>query len=338
MDELLEKVIVTGADGLPAGSSAVNAAGGGILGPKQADRFIDYMWDSTTLAGQVNTIRMRETEQEFETIGVGTRLMRLATEAVDDGVNVGVAFTKISITTKKLRLDYELSSESLEDNLEGEALEDHIARLMANQAGVDLEDVSINGDTTLTADPLLKAFDGWNKRAKNGGHVLDLAGDTIDRGVFHKALKQMPRKYMVRRPDLRFFVGSNHIQDWLFSVQTVTNEFVQVEAAAAAGLNSTTVPDGPAGFNAGAPFGVPLVEVPLFLTYDTDPTATTENGGDLWLTFPKNLMWGVKREIQVFREFKPKKDTIEYTMYTRVGTQIENKDAFVVVTNIAYEP
>jgi len=42
----------------------------------------------------------------------------------------------------------------------------------------------------------------------------------------------------------------------------------------------------------------------------------------------------VKREIVVYREFKPKKDTVEYTMYTRVGTQIENGEAFVVVKNV----
>lgn len=337
-NELLEKVIVTGADGLPAGSSAVNAAGGGLLAPEQAQRFIDYMWDETTLASQVRTIRMRSTEQEFETIGVGKRLMRVATEAVDDGVNVGVAFTKISITTRKLRLDFELSSESLEDNLEGEALEDHIARLMAAQAGNDLEDVAINGDVLLTGDPLLKAFDGWGKRAKANGHVIDLEGETVDRGVFHRALKAMPRKYMARRPNLRFFVGSAHVQDWLFSVQTVNNEFIQTEAAATAGLSRSTVPEGPAGFNAGAPFGVPLQEVPAFAQYDVDTVAAgTQAGGDLWLTFPQNLLWGVHRDIQVFREFVPKKDTIEYTMYTRVGTQIENADAVVVVENIALE-
>jgi len=43
---------------------------------------------------------------------------------------------------------------------------------------------------------------------------------------------------------------------------------------------------------------------------------------------------GVKRDIVVHREFKPKKDTIEYTLFLRVGTAIENPDAFVVVKNV----
>jgi hypothetical protein len=54
------------------------------------------------------------------------------------------------------------------------------------------------------------------------------------------------------------------------------------------------------------------------------------------LVDPKNLIWGVRRAIQVFREFKPKKDAIEYTMYTRVGANVENPQAAVVVKNVAY--
>jgi len=339
MTDVLEKVIVTGADGVPAGTTGnLTTPVNGLLAPEQADRFIDYMWDQTVLGGQVRTLRMRSTEQEFQTMGVGTRLMKVATEAVDTGTNVGVAFTKISIRTRKLRLDFEISSETLEDNLEGEALEDHIARLMAAQAGNDLEDVAINGDTALTGDPLLKAFDGWKKRADTGGHVVDHAGGNADLSIFNKAIKAMPRKYMVRRPNLKFFSGPNIIQDWLFSVQLVSDVFVQTEAAATAGQSRLPSPAGPAGYTAGSPFGIPLQEVPLLPSYDVDSVAGgTQAGGDLWLTFPQNLLWGVKREIQVFREFKPKKDTIEYTMYCRVGTQIENADAFVVVKNIEYQ-
>src|SRR5689334_7619052 len=128
-NELLEKVIVSTEIGNPAGS--------GLLAPEQANQFIDYMWDATVLGEQVRTIRMRSTEQEIERIGVGRRLIRAAVEAVDTGENQGVYFSKINLRTHKIRLDWELSTETLEDNLEGEALEDHIARMMATQAGMD---------------------------------------------------------------------------------------------------------------------------------------------------------------------------------------------------------
>jgi len=325
-NELLEKVIRT---------TEVGAGGGGLLNAEQADRFIDYMWDATVLGSQVRTIRMRSTVQDIDKVGVGERLMRVATEAVDDGVNAGAVFTKISLTTKKLRLDWELSTESLEDNLEGDALEDHIARLMATQAGNDIEDVAINGDTALTSDPLMKAFDGWRKLALAGGHVVDHAGQPLNRAAANKALKAMPRKYMQRRNGLKFFTGSNLIQDYLYGLTQTASGLISLENVAEGVTRNGVRTEGPAGFTSTPIFGVPTQEVPLFLeTQDGDYSGATGDHGDLWLTFPQNMLWGVKREIQVYREFKPKKDTIEYTMYCRVGTQIENVDAFVVVKNV----
>lgn len=325
-NELLEKVIRT---------TEVGSGGGGLLNAEQADRFIDYMWDATVLGSQVRTIRMRATEQDIDKIGVGERLMRVATEAVDDGVNAGAVFTKISLTTKKLRLDWELSTESLEDNIEGDALEDHIARLMATQAGNDIEDVAINGNTALTSDPLMKAFDGWRKLAVAGGHVVDHAGQPLNRAAANKALKAMPRKYMQRRNGLKFFTGSNLIQDYLYGLTQTASGLISLEQVAQNVTQNGVRTEGPAGFTSQAIFGVPVQEVPLFLeTVDGDYSGATGDHGDLWLTFPQNMLWGVKREIQVYREFKPKKDTIEYTMYCRVGTQIENADAFVVVKNV----
>lgn len=330
-NEILEKVIAT---------TTIGGGGGGLLNAQQANQFIDYMWDATVLGPQVRTIRMQAETMDIDTIGVGTRLMRLATEAVDDGVNAGASFTKISLTTKKLRLDYEISTEALEDSIEGEALEDHIARLMATQAGMDIEDVSINGDTTLSSDPLLKAFDGWRKLGLTNGHVIDNVHANVSLSVFNQALKAMPRKYLQRRGDLKWFSNSNIIGDWLFGVTQVSSVEVRPYDLAQAARTQTPVSNGAAGFSPQyAPLGIPIQEVPLFSSYDVDSgSGGTQAGGDIWLTFPQNLLWGVKREIKVYRQFKPKTDSIQYTMYTRIGTQIENADAFVFVKNVEFVP
>lgn len=330
-DTLIEKVVATDT------IQGSNPVGTGGLTYAQADRFIDYMWDETTLGGLVRTRRMRAVEEEIDTIAVGARLVRGATEAVDTGENVRPTFGKLSITTKRYRLDWELSRESLEDNIEGEALEDHIARLMATQMGNDLEDIAINGDTAST-EPGIGVDNGWRKRAVAGAHVLDHGGAALNREAFSKALKAMPRKYMKRRNGLRFFTGTNAIQDWLFSFQQVDANLLSPEATAAARLEQAVRTEGDAGFIAGRPFGVTLQEVPLFLEDRLAGGAMSDPAGDttdLWLTFPDNLIWGIKRDITVYREFKPKKDTIEYTVYTRQGVQIENLDAFVVVKNIS---
>lgn len=326
MSEILEKVIRT---------TEVGSGGGGLLNAEQTDRFIDYMFDATVLAqpGEAQRKRMRATTAEYDKVGVGRRLVRGATEAVDTGENAGATFTKISLTTKKLRLDWELSSESLEDNIEGDDLEDHIARLMATQLGNDIEDLSINGDTAST-DGTLKVFDGWYKRALAGAHVVDAGGATLSPVLFNSALKAMPRNFMQKRNQLRFYSGSNAIQDYLYY-------FMQNGGDPWAGPNADRALEGPirtegdAGFVAGRPFGVPLKEVPLFVE-DADGTYSGATGdhGHLELTFPNNRLIGVKREITVYREFKPKKDSIEYTVYCRTGVQWEELDAVVLVRNV----
>ena len=342
-NELLEKVISTSSIG------ADSTNGGGLLSPQQSGRFIDYMWDATVLGSQVRTIRMRANEVELDRMAIGERLVRLATEAVDDGVNAAVAFTKVSLGTVKLRLDWELSSESLEDGLEGDALEDHIARLMAAQAANDLEDLAINGDTiNHQGDALLKSFDGWRKRLFYGGQVLDATGialpdgtaaGELHRGVFNAALRAMPRRYMGRRGGLRFFTATGLLQDYMFREQLMDQGgFPERTGNTEGGDNN---PGANAGWSPTSPYGVRAQEVPLFPEYNIDLDGSgagtaTGTGSDVWLVDPQNLIWGVKREIQVFREFKPKKDTIEYTMYTRIGANVENPQASVVVKNVRY--
>lgn len=324
-NELLEKVIATDA--------AVADAKGGFLAPTQVNNFIDYIYDATVLGSQVRTERIRGDVAELTRIAVGERLLRVATEALDDGVNVGAAFSKISISTTKFRLDWELSTEALEDGREGAAFEDHIARLMANQVGNDLEDYAINADSANTTDPALKAFDGWSKRARNIGHVVDAGGATVTRSVFNSALKAMPRKHMQNRAQLKFFTGSNIMQDYMESEQA------RIETLDAnGGINSPITPTGAYGFTMGRAFGQTIQEVPLFEEdrkgdYSGGASATNVHG-EIWLTNPKNLIWAVKREVQVYRQFAPKKDAIEYVLYCRVGTAIENGDAFVVVKNV----
>jgi hypothetical protein len=303
---------------------------GGLLNPEQSARFLDYMFDATVVGKLARTVRMRADTTEIDRIGVGEKLMKLAAEAENTGSNSAVQFSKISLTTKKLRLDWELSTESLEDNIEGADLEDHIARLMATQAGNDLEDVVLNGDTSLSSDNLYKAFDGIVKIAKANGHVVDADGDAISRAVFNNALKAMPRKYKQRRPDLRFLSGSNLIQDYLYSTSQNIQNVNPQDIAASIIRGDTAGLGGPAGFTAPFAFGIPIVEVPLL----KETQGADNDLGDIHLTFPNNVVIGIKRDVTVYRFFWPKKDSIEYTMYTRVGCQIEQADAWVVVKNV----
>ena len=343
-NETLEKAIATGttATGTFAsttGGSGVHVASeagnGGLLNPEQSARFLDYMFDATVIGKVARTVRMKSDTAEIDRMSVGEKLMKLASEADNTAVNSGVTFSKISLTTKKLRMDWELSTESLEDNIEGADLEDHIARLMATQAGNDIEDVLLNGDASLTGDALYKSFDGVVKKAKASGRVVDAEGAAVSREVFNKALKAMPRKYKQRRGDLRFLAGSNLIQDFLYKNSIGTNQTIPQDIASSVIRGGVAPLGGPAGYVAPFAFGIPIVEVPLLPeAQDGDYSGETGNHGDIHLTFPNNVVIGIKRDVTVYRFFWPRKDSIEYTMYTRVGVQIEQADAWVVVKNV----
>jgi len=344
-NETLEKAIAAGTTATgtftSSGSTVTGvhvgqeAGNGGLLNAEQSARFLDYMFDATVIGKVARTVRMRSDTAEIDRMSVGEKLMTLATEGDETGSNSAVTFSKISLSTKKLRLNWELSTESLEDNIEGPDLEDHIARLMATQAGNDIEDVILNGNTALSSDNLYKSFDGVVKKAKASGHVVAGAGAGVSRELFNKALKALPRKYKQRRGDLRFLVGSNLIQDFLYANSIGTNQTIPQDIASSVIRGATPGLGGPAGYVAPFAFGIPIVEVPM-LKEAQDGTYSGETGdhGDIHLTFPNNVVIGIKRDVTVYRFFQPRKDSIEYTMYTRVGVQIEQADAWVVVKDV----
>jgi len=138
--------VTTGANGVnPSATASPTYPGTGILRPEQARRFIDYVWDATILAKDGRRVTMRANTMELEKVNVGERVIRAAAQAVGDYTNAGAQFTKVELTTKKIRLDWEVSAEALEDGIEGGALEDHLVRLMTNAFANDIEDLAING-------------------------------------------------------------------------------------------------------------------------------------------------------------------------------------------------
>jgi len=351
-NELLQKVIDTtniGSGGVNASADTATLSGNGLLYPDQANRFLDYMWDATILAKAARTIRMRSNTTEIDRVSVGQRIMTVAQEdnprdfvgasGTYENENsttftaAGATFSKVSLTTRKLRLDWELSSESLEDNIEGADLEDHIARLMATQAGNDIEDVLING--TGTGSGLLSAFAGFRKLALDNAHVVDGNGAGLDKNVFNAAIKTMPRKYKQRRNQLRFFTGSNLVQDYLYNLTANAGSVNPFDIASGVIRGDVAANDGGPGTTTPFAFGIPVINVPLMdETRAGDYSGASGLHGDVHLTFPQNFIIGIKRDVVVYRLFQPKKDTIEYTLFIRVGCAVENYDAHVIVKNV----
>jgi len=317
--------VATANFGVTTGANAVNPSGtpGGILAPEQARRFIDYVWDATVLAKDGRRVTMRANTMEIEKVNVGERVIRAAAQADATYTNAGATFTKVELTTKKIRLDWEVSTESLEDNIEGGALEDHLVRLMTNAFANDIEDLAINGDGS--TGNFLSIMQGFVHKVKNGGDaheaVVTVSDDEWTPSVMQDIILAMPRKYRAIKSNLKFYAGTDAFQGIVKNNGTLADAIAEAFAGTPAGTpaNRQSYLDGAAQTLGGARttrvLGVDVMEVPYYPADYVD------------LTFPANRVWGFQRDITVNREYKPKKDTIEYTVFVRFGLQWEELDA-----------
>jgi hypothetical protein len=317
--------IATANFGTTTGANAVNPTGtpGGILAPEQARRFIDYVWDATVLAKDGRRVTMRANTMELEKVNVGERVIRAAAQAEGEFTNAGATFSKVELTTKKIRLDWEVSTEALEDNIEGGALEDHLVRLMTNAFANDIEDLAINGDGTTGA--FLSIMEGFTHKVQNDGDAHEAAvtvtGDAWTTDVMQDIILAMPRKYRAIKNNLKFYAGTDVFQGIVKNNGTLADAIAEAFSPAIGGTerNRQNYLDGGAQTFGTARttrvLGIDVQEVPYY------------PDGYIDLTFPANRVWGFQRDITVNREYRPKKDTIEYTVFVRFGIQWEEQDA-----------
>jgi len=317
--------------GSTTGANAVNPTGvaGGILAPEQARRFIDYVWDATVLAKDGRKVTMRANTMEIEKVNVGERVIRAAAQGAPTYTNAGATFSKVELTTKKIRLDWEVSTEALEDNIEGGALEDHLVRLMTNAFANDIEDLAINGDGA--TGEFLSIMPGFIKQTRgtvgNAAHeyAATVADNDFTTTVMQGLLLAMPRKYRALKANLKFYAGtdafagivrnngtladaiSSAFSDRIGSTAANRQEFLDGTAQTLGNSRTTRV------------LGVDVLEVPYY------------PAGYVDLTFPQNRVWGFQRDITVNREYVAKKDTIEYTVFVRFGLAWEELDAVAYV-------
>jgi hypothetical protein len=311
--------------GVTTGPNAVNPTGtpGGILAPEQARRFIDYVWDGTVLAKDGRRVTMRANTIELEKVNVGERVIRAAAQADPTFTNAGATFTKVELTTKKIRLDWEVSTEALEDNIEGGALEDHLVRLMTNAFANDIEDLAINGDGATGA--FLSIMEGFVHKATTDGDAHEALVTVSDNAwttdVLQNIILAMPRKYRALKNNLKFYAGTDAFQGIVKNNGTLADAIAEafVDRGPGTERNRQAYLDGAAQTFGGARttrvLGVEVQEVPYY------------PAGYVDLTFPQNRVWGFQRDITVNRQYVPKKDTIEYTVFIRFGLQWEELDA-----------
>lgn len=302
----------------------------GLLNPGQSKQFIKQTFDATVLGGLIRHEMRREKTGEIDKIGIARRILRKKVENIDansdgsapvfdpstgqiTGYRAKPDFSAIPYSTTAVRLPWEITEETLRENIEGEGLEATITNLMTTQLGIDIEDIYLNGDEdTPSTDPdhdFLYINDGWVKQVSNGGHVLDAAvynGMKLD--MFYKAMQAMPNKY--NNGNLRWLMSPHRAQEWELFL-----------------LNQ--------GLNAGANFPDSIYKSPASIPTIQVPALSDDR---IILTDPRNLIvvnsYSVKIRKTVEGERAIMEDKRFYVVHLDFDPIVEELDATAIVENI----
>lgn len=209
------------------GAVTTSVVTSGLLQPYQAKKFLRQTFDATPLMGAIRHETRTERKGEIDKIGVGRRLLRRKVENTDDGYRAKPNFGSIEYSCNPVRLPWEITEDTLRENIEGEDLETTITNLMTTQIGVDSEDLIINGDEATSSEnpdyDFLKLDDGVIKQVSTGGHILDVTGSSnMELEMFYKAVATIPNKY--NNGKLRWLMSPIRAQQWeLFLLNKVIN-------------------------------------------------------------------------------------------------------------------
>lgn len=123
----------------------------GLLNPYQAKKFLVQTFEATPFQQAIRHVTRTEKSGEIDKIGIGHRLLRPKVENTFDGVTASPTYGVVNYACKATRLDWDITNETLRQNIEGENLDSIVTNLMTKQVGVDSEDLLLNGEENASA-------------------------------------------------------------------------------------------------------------------------------------------------------------------------------------------
>ncbi|MFP7455099.1 phage major capsid protein [Bacillus safensis] len=279
---------------------------GGLMNPTQSSTFIRMVQNAPTLLQDARVIPMDSDAQKIEKIGFGQRILRPGVEgkAVPASDRVAPTTSTVELNAKEVIAEVNITYDTLENNIEGDNLQNTIMQMLAERAAVDIEELILNGDTK-SEDTYLAQLDGIRKQAAS--HIVDVAGEPLTRQVFKQGYKAVPPKYLRVPQEFRFYSSPGQEVEWKDKVADRQTNLG--DAAVQGGLSSA--------------FGVPVKGIANMQPYDADGTDVS----DILLTHPKNIILGFSRNIriEVDKDIRNRKFVIVLT--AKLDSKFEEEDA-----------
>ncbi|MCW1837368.1 phage major capsid protein [Bacillus xiamenensis] len=286
---------------------------GGLMNPTQSSTFIRMVQNAPTLLQDARVIPMDSDAQKIEKIGFGQRILRPGVEgkAIPASDRVAPTTSTVELNAKEVIAEVNITYDTLENNIEGDALQNTIMQMLAERAAVDIEELILNGDTK-SEDTYLAQLDGIRKQATS--HIVDVAGEPLTRQVFKQGYKAVPPKYLRVPQEFRFYSSPGQEVEWKDKVADRQTNLG--DAAVQGGLSSA--------------FGVPVKGIANMQPYDADGTDVS----DILLTHPKNIILGFSRNIriEVDKDIRNRKFIIVLT--AKLDSKFEEEDAVAKIIKV----
>ena len=282
---------------------------GGYLNPMQANTFIRMMIDQPTILNQIRVVPMNAPTMEINKIGFTSRILKVAPAsgtALAAADRSAPATDKVTLTTKEVIAEVHIPYDVLEDNIERGNLEDTIMALISERASLDLEELIILGDTG-SADTYLALANGI--LAQSTSHVVDYSATAprVTKTIFKAGIKAMPNKYMRNRAAMRFYVSPD----------------AETEYADSLSNRETTLGDGKVvSWTPNYAYGVPV-----------EPAALMPDHSCIF-TWPKNVIFGVQRQIMIETDRDIRARTLIVVLTMRLDIKYEEEDSVVKIIGL----
>ena len=296
-------------------------ADGGKLNPEQANTFIRKLLVQPTILQQTRVVQMTSPQRNINKIQFASRILRpgVSNTALSVGDRSKPTTEQITLTTKEQIAEIRLPYDVIEDNIErgnigthhesgqpetSGGIKDTIMDLIAERAALDLEELSLLGDTG-SGDAYLAQLDGW--LVQSTSNVVNFAGNPISKDLFKQGLQTMPDQYLRNMSSMRHWLATDQeiaYRDSLANRETSLGD-AQIQ-----------------GISPVFGFGVEVQRVSLM------------PGDQGILTFPLNMIWGIQRDIHIETDKDITARVYIIVLTLRTDFLFEEEEAVVKYTNI----
>lgn len=299
-------------------------SGKALLNPEQLGKFLRQAQINNTILAQADFKLMQSFKKQLTRVGINGRVLQTGykednTTTNPDLTPADVEFGYNELDAKKLKAKCSIEDEEKEDNIEKEQFENTLLSMMGERVGEDLEFWALFGDTTATDNNLLKTTDGWiktagvqlkSKGADSSNGAFDLK-NTVE-AMFDSMIKNLGIRFRQKRNQLKFFVP--------FEVEDAYRNLLKARGTSLGDETQT-------GFGGLAYKGIPIEYCP---TLDATDGRALDNTATSLLTNPKNLAWGIWKNLAIEPKRLPEYETTEYYYRIRGDVDYYFRDATVV--------